>query len=178
MIDTMTGTKIVGGFGGALLVFLLLNWASEGLYHRGGGHGEEEGHAVQGYLIETAEEATGAEEAGAEAGPDFAEIYAAADPAKGEKVFSKCKACHSLEPGVNKTGPSLHGVVGRKVDSVPGYAYSGALEKVVDVWTPENLNAFLTNPRGFAPGTKMTFKGLPKIEDRANLIAYLAQHGG
>ncbi|PRX38379.1 cytochrome c [Meinhardsimonia xiamenensis] len=178
MIDTMTGTKIVGGFCGSLLVFLLINWASEGLYHRGSGHGYEEGHAVQGYVIDTGEEEGGKTEVAEEAGPDFAEVYASADPAKGEAVFRACKACHKLEPGANATGPTLYGVVGRAVDSVEGYAYSGALRKVADVWTPENLDKFLADPKGFAPGTKMNFKGIKKIEDRANLIAYLAQHGG
>ena len=100
-----------------------------------------------------------------------------ADPSKGERVFTKCKACHKVD-GTNATGPYLNGVVGRPVDAVEGYAYSGALEEVVDVWTPEHLQAFLENPRGYAPGTKMGFSGLPKIEDRANLIAYLESLGG
>lgn len=178
MIDTMTGTKIVGGFGGALLVFLLVNWASEGLFHTGGaGHGDGE-HAAQGYVIDTGEEDHGTTEVAEEAAPDFGEVYAAADAADGEKLFRQCKACHKLEDGANGTGPYLFGVVGREVDTAAGYAYSGALEKVVDVWTPENLNHFLTDPKGFAPGTKMTFKGIKDIGDRANLIAYLATIGG
>jgi cytochrome c len=171
MFDTMTLTKIVGGLGGTLLVFLLGNWAAELIYYGPETHGEEEAH--QAYTIDTGSDAGGATEAVAEAAPDFAPIYAAADPAAGEKVFKACKACHKLQEGVNSVGPSLYGVVGRPVDSVAGYKYSGSLEKVVDIWTPENMNHFLTNPKGFAPGTKMGFKGLKKIEDRANLIAYL-----
>lgn len=179
MIDTMTGTKIVGGFGGTLLVFLLLNLVGNGLYGTGGeSHGAEGEHVVRGYAIETGAGHGGGTAVAEKAGPDFATVYASADPAAGESVFRACKACHKLEPGANATGPTLYGVVGRKVDSVPGYGYSGALEKVADVWTPENLNKFLADPKGFAPGTKMTFKGVKKIEDRANLIAYLAQHGG
>jgi cytochrome c2 len=113
-----------------------------------------------------------------EEGPKFAELFAAADTANGEKVFRNCAACHSLEKGENKAGPYLYGVVGRKVDTAEGYAYSGALEKVVDVWTPDALNAFLENPKGYAPGTAMGYAGLRKAQDRADVIAYLDQTDG
>lgn len=173
MFDTMTLTKIVGGFCGALLIFLLGNWAAESLYHVGGGHGE--GEQVAGYAIETGGEAEPAEP---EPEVSFVEVFASADPGKGERVFNKCKACHKVVEGENGVGPSLYGVVGRKVDSVAGYNYSGALEKVVDVWTPQHLNSFLKDPQGYAPGTAMSFSGLPDIEDRANVIAYLDQLDG
>ncbi|MEO0991306.1 MAG: cytochrome c family protein, partial [Pseudomonadota bacterium] len=88
-----------------------------------------------------------------------------------------CSACHKLEDGANGTGPTLYGVVGREADSVAGFGYSGALEQVVDVWSPEHLNGFLESPKSYAPGTSMGFNGLPKIEDRANLIAYLEGFG-
>jgi cytochrome c len=172
MFDTMTLTKVVGGFCGALLVFLLGNWAAELIYAGPESHGEE---VEQAYLIDTGATET-AGDGGAEQ-VDFQAIMASADPSKGERVFTKCKACHKVD-GTNATGPYLNGVVGRPVDAVEGYAYSGALEEVVDVWTPEHLQAFLENPRGYAPGTKMGFSGLPKIEDRANLIAYLESLGG
>lgn len=168
MFDTMTMTKIVGGFCGAFLVFLLGNWAAESVYGGGeGGHGE---HA-QAYVVPV-EDAGAAAEPVAE-GPSFEEAYAQADAAAGEGVFRNCRSCHSIEQGKNGTGPSLYGVVGRPVDSIADYSYSGALEQVVDVWSPDHLNSFLTDPKGFAPGTKMTFAGLNKIEDRVNLIAYL-----
>ncbi|NIZ11510.1 cytochrome c family protein [Pseudooceanicola sp. HF7] len=169
MFDTMTITKVVGGLCGTLLVFLLGNWAADLLYETSAsaGHGGEEA-AVQGYLIETASEGA----AVAEEGPSFEEVFAAADAGAGERVFNKCKACHKVD-GSNGTGPHLDGVVNRAVDAVAGFSYSGALEEHFDVWTPENLNAFLESPRSAAPGTKMTFNGLPKVEDRANLIAYL-----
>lgn len=173
MFDTMTLTKIVGSLCGALLIFLLLNWAGETLYHTGGGHGE--GEHMAGYVIATGGEG-GAEEAEA-VEVSFADLLAAADPAKGEKVFAKCKACHKVD-GTNATGPHLDGVVGRAVDSVDGFRYSGKLEEAADVWSPENLNEFLANPKGFAPGTAMSFSGLKKIEDRANIIAYLESLGG
>ncbi len=169
MLDTMTFTKIIGGFCGALLLFLLGNWAAELIYHGGEGHGEK--HA-EGYAIEV--ETSGTETAMVEEGPSFAEVYAMADASKGEKVFGKCKACHKLEDGANGTGPHLWNVVDREVSVVEGYRYSGALVKVAQVWSPENLDGFLKKPKSYAPGTKMGFAGLKKPEDRANLIAYLA----
>jgi len=169
MFDTMTLTKIVGGFCGALLVFLLTAWVATAMFTVGGDHGHGEDHA-QAYVIET-----GAEEGGAaeEEGPAFEELYASADPEAGAKVFNKCKACHKID-GTNATGPHLDGVVERAVDSVEGFAYSGALEEHFDVWHPENLDIFIKNPKGSAPGTKMSFAGIKKAQDRADLIAYLA----
>ena len=174
MFDTMTLTKIVGGFCGALLVFLLGGWAAEAIYHGAeGGHGED--HA-QGYLIEVAD--AGGEDVSAEAEVPFEEVFASADASAGEGVFRNCRSCHALEPGENGTGPTLYGVVDRPVSSIEGFNYSGALVQVADVWTPENLNGFLANPREYAPGTAMSYSGLRSVEDRANLIAYLATIGG
>ncbi|WP_324753819.1 cytochrome c family protein [Roseovarius sp. Pro17] len=174
MFDTMTFTKILGGFAGAFLVFLLGKFVAEEVYAaRVGGH---DGEVVQGYLIDTG---AGDEDSGAEeSGPSFDEVYASADAGKGERVFNKCKACHKLEKGDNSTGPYLYGVVDREVDTAEGFGYSGALEQVVDIWTPEHLDGFLKNPQGYAPGTAMSFAGLSKVEDRANVIAYLATFGG
>ncbi len=177
MFDTMTMTKAVAGVCGALLVFLLGNWVATELYAmggggHGGGHGEE-GELTQAYSIDTgAGEAAGGEEATV----DVAALLAAGDAAAGEKVFGKCKACHKMD-GTNGTGPHLDGVVNRAKASVEGFSYSEALKAMAaDAWTPENLFAFLESPKGYAPGTKMAFAGLPKPEDRANLIAYLAAH--
>ncbi len=167
MFDTMTSTKVVGAGCGALLVFLLGGWAGETLYSVGGGHGGEE---QQAYVIDTG----AAPEAEAEAAVPFAELLAAADPAAGQKVFAKCSACHKLD-GVDVTGPHLNGVVDRPVASVAGFAYSDGMMSHADkAWNGEELNAFLQNPKGYVPGTKMTFAGLPKDTDRANLVAYLA----
>ena len=168
MLDTMTLTKIVGSFCGALLVFLLGSWAAEELYHGGGGHGED--HAA-GYEI-IVEEDTEAEEE-VEETVDFIALMDSADADKGAKVFGKCKACHKLEDGSNGTGPHLYKIVDRAVSAAEGYGYSGALVQVADVWTIDALNGFLENPKTYAPGTKMGFAGLKKPEDRANVIAYL-----
>lgn len=172
MFDTMTMTKVIGGFCGAFLIFLLGKWVAEEMYHVGpSGHGD---HAVQGYVIDTGSDH--AEEA-VEEGPSFEERFAAADAGKGEKVFNKCKACHKVD-GNNGTGPYLNGVVDRAVDTAEGFGYSGALSAVVDSWTPEALDAFLKNPKAYAPGTSMGFNGLGKDADRVNVIAYLQGIGG
>ena len=170
MFDTMTMTKTLGALCGALLILLLGAWAGDILYHTGpSGHGD---HAQHAYVIEVER----ADDAGSEeavAGPTLEELIASADLAKGAKVYGKCKSCHKLEDGANATGPHLYGVVDRAVGSVDGFGYSGKLVAVADVWTPENLDGFLTKPKDFAPGTKMSFSGLKKPADRANLIAYL-----
>ena len=172
MFDTMTLTKAVAGVCGALLIFLLGSWASDTIYgsNFAEGHGGEE--TAQAYSIDTGASATPA--AATDTGPDFATVYASADAAAGEKVFGKCKACHKIDGG-DSTGPHLNGVVGRHKGSVAGFGYSSAiLALTAETWTPEKLYAFLQNPKGYMPGTKMGFAGLPKPEDRANLIAYLA----
>ena len=173
MLDTMTFTKIIGSFCGALLIYLLGNWAAESFYHVGG-HGHGEKHAY-GYAIEVEEEEEIVDEPEDEI--DFAALMEVADVAKGIKVWGKCKACHKLEDGANATGPHLYLIVDREVASVSDYNYSGALIKVADVWDTDSLNEFLENPKTYAPGTKMGFAGLKKPNDRANLIAYLDSVG-
>jgi len=173
MFDTMTLTKAVGAFCAALLVFLLGGWVADGLYHTGGGHGED-GHQ-QAYVIEV----EGAETEVAEAAPEvpFAELYAVATAEAGERLWRPCAACHKLEAGANATGPYLHAIVGRSKHSAEGYNYSSAMANMPGEWTPENLSAFLENPSDYVPGTKMVYRGMAKPEDRANLIAYLATFG-
>lgn len=168
MFDTMTMTKIVGGFCGALLVFLLGTWASSILYGTYGGH--EAGHN-QAYMIDTGEGDAVVEEV---VEVPFAEVYAAADAGAGERLWRQCQACHKLEDDANGVGPYLHGVVDRPKHEADGYAYSDALLSQDGQWSPENLSEFLENPKDYAPGTKMAYRGMSKVEDRANLIAYLA----
>ncbi|TMM52898.1 c-type cytochrome [Sulfitobacter sabulilitoris] len=164
MFDTMTFTKVASGLCGALLVFLLGKWAAEEMYH-------VEAHGEASYVIEVAEAESTEEVAG---GPSFDEVLATADIDKGANVFRKCSACHKLEEGANGVGPYLYGVVGRDIAGADGYtSYSGALSEKEGEWSPENLNGFLEKPSDWAPGTSMGFAGLRKVEDRANLIAYL-----
>ena len=170
MFDTMTMTKVLGAVCGSLLIFLLGNWAAEALYHTGPVEGGEE--VAQAYTIDTG--ATQGTEVTTKEGPPFADVYAAADVTAGEKIFTKCKACHKVN-GENGAGPHLNGVVERPAGSVEGFAYSDAILAMAKApWSPENLNGFLTSPKTYAPGTKMGFAGLGSVEDRANVISYLA----
>lgn len=171
MFDTMTMTKAIGGFCGTFLVFLLGGWAAELIYHGGGGHGD---HHDQAYVIPVESDVV---EEVIEEGPPFMDVYAMADAAAGEGAFRPCAACHKLD-GTDGVGPHLDGVVDRAVSSVDGFGYSGSLIAVAEQWTPENLNGFLADPKGYAPGTAMNFRGVRTVEDRANLIAYLASVGG
>jgi cytochrome c len=97
------------------------------------------------------------------------------DPEKGKKVFAKCMACHTTEAGKNKVGPSLHGIIGRKSGSLEGFTYSDAMKNAGITWSEAELDKYLTNPKKDIPGNKMAFPGLPKPDDRANVIAYLKQ---
>jgi cytochrome c len=133
-------------------------------------HVEEPGFFIQGE----------AEEGGEDAGPDLGTLLAAADPTAGEKVFAKCTACHTVnQGGADGIGPNLYGVIGKPVGKhAAGFAYSSALSDHGGDWSYENLDHWLANPRGFANGTKMSFAGLSKPEDRANVIAFLKANGG
>ncbi|MCD2317445.1 cytochrome c family protein [Sphingomonas sp. IC-11] len=128
-----------------------------------------------GYPIEAAEEAGG----GAAAEVPIASLLASADAAKGADVFKKCAACHTMtQGGANGIGPNLYGVMGEAVaHGRGGFAFSDALKKVGGNWDFDKMNAWLTSPRKFAPGTKMTFAGLSNPQDRANLILYMNQQG-
>jgi cytochrome c len=104
--------------------------------------------------------------------------FADGDSAQGRKIFAKCQVCHTMEAGKNKIGPSLHGLIGRSSASIQGFAYSDAMKNAHVTWDETTLDKFLANPKAMVPGTKMLFPGLPKPEDRANLIAYLKQAAG
>lgn len=128
-----------------------------------------------GYAIEGVEEAG---EGGAAAAAPIATRLAAADVAKGADIFKQCTACHTInQGGASGIGPNLYASVGKPHGHVPGFAYSDALKGVPGTWTFEALDAWLTSPRKYAPGTKMTFAGIANPQDRANVIAYLNSQG-
>jgi cytochrome c len=101
---------------------------------------------------------------------------AAGDPERGAQAFRACLACHSLEPGQHRTGPSLAGVFGRKAGTAEGFRrYSPALKAADVVWNQATLDVWIADPQAFIPGNRMAFRGLPDAQARADLIAYLAQ---
>ena len=102
-------------------------------------------------------------------GPAWAE----GDAAKGEKVYKKCKTCHSLEAGKNKVGPHLAGVIGRAAGAVEGFKYSSSMADSGLVWDEATLDSFLEKPKKLIPKNKMAFPGLKKEADRQNVIAYI-----
>ena len=127
------------------------------------------------YVVEAA--ATEGEAAGAaeEEAKPIGVLLASASVENGEKAAKKCASCHSFDKGgANKVGPNLYGVVNRPIASHEGFSYSEALAgKSSEAWDYEHLNAFLTSPKSYAPGTKMSFAGLSKEGERADVIAYL-----
>ena len=116
------------------------------------------------------------EGAGAEdvAGPSVLALIGAADMDAGKKLLKRCASCHDLaQGGPNKIGPNLWGIVDSTIASREGYSYSAGLAAVGGDWSYEALDAFLTKPKAFAPGTKMIFAGFKKPADRANIIGFL-----
>jgi cytochrome c len=99
----------------------------------------------------------------------------AGDASKGKKVFKKCKACHSVKAGKKKVGPTLHGIMGKKAAQMKKFKYSKAMKKSGVTWDEATLDAFLTKPKKYMKGTKMSFAGLKKKKDRDNVIAYLKE---
>ena len=103
------------------------------------------------------------------AAPAFAE----GDAEAGEKIFKKCSACHSIEPGKRKPGPHLAGIYGRPAASVEEFKYSKAMKASDIIWDEASLSAFLKAPKAFVKGTKMSFRGIKKDQELADLLAYL-----
>jgi len=142
---------------------------------------EPEQPKTPGYAVEVAAEAAGGGEV-ADNPPDWGTVLPTADVAAGAAVFEKCKSCHNADNGgANGTGPNLWGVEGRKPGSHPGFAYSSGMTDFggkQPVWDYDHIYEFIKNPQKYIAGTKMTFVGLKKPEDRIAVIAYLHQQGG
>ncbi|MEO9298838.1 c-type cytochrome [Devosia alba] len=170
-MDSFELNKIMGAVLGTLLFVMGTGFIAEAIYHpiqnNGPGYALPEPEAVDG----------GAAPAEAEPEVPLGLLLASADAAKGANAVKKCQSCHNFGEGEpNKQGPHLYGVVGRLEASVDDFAYSDVLlahNAAGDVWSYENLNAFLTKPSDYAPGTKMNFAGIRTPEERANILAYL-----
>ncbi len=98
------------------------------------------------------------------------------DPVSGKQVFMQCMTCHSKDAGVNRVGPSLHGIIGRHSGSVAGFNYSSANKNSGIVWTEQELYTYLENPQKTIPGTYMTYTGVKDPHKRADIIAYLQEN--
>ena len=129
---------------------------------------------TRGFKIEVAEESKPGEAPKAEEKIDIAALMAAANADNGAVVFKKCGACHSADKGAgNRVGPNLYGTLGAQRARVADYAYSSAMKAKSGNWTYEDIFAFLKKPGAFVPGTKMTFQGLGKPTEIADVVAYL-----
>ena len=130
------------------------------------GRPEKMGYPIEGVEVEG--------EGGAAAEEPIEFYLAQADVAKGQTVFNKCTACHTIEKGApNGLGPNLWGTLGAPIGKGHGFAFSAALADKGGTWTWSTMSDWLKNPKGFAPGTKMTFAGIGNPQDRANVIAFL-----
>ena len=110
-------------------------------------------------------------------GGDIMALFASVNAADGAKIFKKCLSCHSIEKGKpNKIGPNIFGVLNRKAGSVSGYKYSKAMLAYGKIWSFEEMNGFLTKPKDWIKGTKMSFIGLRSAKDRAAVILYMNEN--
>jgi cytochrome c len=139
---------------------------------------EAEPAAKPGYVVQIAtDDSAGAAAAAPELPPDWGTVLPTADITAGKTTTAVCQTCHNFDKGgPNMTGPNLYGVVGRKPGSHPGFSYSPGMVAMGDklgMWTYDDLNTFLSGPQAYVQGTKMTFTGLKKQDQRINVIAYL-----
>lgn len=170
-MSDLTFNKVAGAVLATGLAIFGLRELSSGIF-------SDEKVEKPGYAVEVAADTGGGEAAAADVPPDWGTVLPKADVAAGEAVFAKCQSCHSLT--ANGTGPNLTGVVGRKPGSEAGFSYSPAIEAFAakqPIWDYEHVYEFVKNPQAYISGTKMTFVGLKKPEDRINVIAYLHTKG-
>ena len=167
-MDSFEINKYVGAILGTALFLVVIGLVTDALFEV-----EDAGEATLAAATADAPAATAGKATADATDADVAALLAAADPEAGAKLFRKCAACHSIdEGGAKKIGPNLWDIVGKAMAS-GDYDYSPSLADLGGEWDYESLDAFISKPKAFAPGTKMTFAGLTKASDRANLIAFL-----
>ena len=168
-MDSFELNKIIGAVLATCILLLVTSFTASALF-------ASKAPEKPGFAIAAKEEGKGGKEAAPAAAPaePIEKLLQTASVEKGAAAAKKCTACHTFEKGgPNRVGPNLWGVVNRPKASEAGFTYSDAIKSKGGNWTIDDLSAFLTNPRTFAPGTKMTFVGLPKGSERADVIAYL-----
>ncbi len=169
-MDSFELNKVLGALLGTVFILFSVNLVADAIF-------AAPAPEKPGYVIQAAEGGETQAPAEEKAVP-IATLLQNADADKGQGIFKRCQACHNGEKGgPNKVGPNLWGVVGRPVASHEGFSYSAAMKDFsnggTEHWTYENLNHFLTDPKAFVPGTAMSFAGLKKDSDRADVIAFL-----
>ena len=170
-MDSFEWNKIIGSVLGCLLFIVAVSIISQAIYYSPAP--AKPGYVVPGVVATASSETTPAQPA-AEPIPDFAMAIPAADVMKGEMIAQQCMACHDFtKGGPNKIGPNLYGVIGRARATHPGFDYSAAMKAKGGNWTYADIFEFIKQPQVFIPGTKMTFGGLPKPQDRLDVIAWL-----
>lgn len=168
MLDSFELNKILGAVLGTCLGVVALNIGAGAIFSPGK-------LAKPGYEIDVPT-ATPRETPSAPAQPEvpLSQLLASADVARGAESAKKCAACHTFEKsGRTLAGPPLWGIVGRAKASVPGFNYSPALKQLTSNWTVPDLFNFIANPKAMVPGTAMSFSGIPRATERADLLAYL-----
>jgi cytochrome c len=166
-MDSFELNKILGAVLGTCLILLALNIAAGALF-------APPKVAKPGYEIVVQEQAANVTSGSAPAQQPIETLLANATAERGATAAKKCAACHTFEKdGPNRVGPNLWGVVNRPKASHQGFDYSPAMKSQTGNWTVDQLNTFLLNPRATVPGTKMSFAGLPRGNERADVIAYL-----
>jgi cytochrome c len=168
-MDSFEWNKIIGAVLGTAIFIFVARVVAEGIY-------EPEKPAKPGYVVEGVAEnpAGGAVASAEEALPDWGTVLPKADVAQGKATSSKCEACHDATSAKTvKIGPPLYGVVDRARASIAGFSYSGAMKAKGGTWTYDELFKFLKSPGAYVTGTKMSFAGISRAEDRVNLIAFL-----